>query len=112
MTAEELHEFLELLQATQIELRVSLDNSVAAALPVRPDNAIGRLTRQDALQTQQLALELRRRKRARLEQVDRAIRRMERGVYGICTRCEEEISLARLKVQPDAELCVRCAQRR
>jgi len=42
-------------------LQASLDESVDNASPVSPDNAIGRLTRQDAMQAQQMALEIRRR---------------------------------------------------
>jgi len=110
MTAEQLQEFRDLLQSTQVELRASLDESADSAAPVSPDSAIGRLTRQDAMQAQQMALEIRRRNRARLQQVELAMRRLESGDYGICARCEEEIPLARLRVRPEAQVCVRCAQ--
>ncbi|MBI4906256.1 MAG: TraR/DksA family transcriptional regulator [Acidobacteria bacterium] len=110
MTAEQLQEFRDLLEVTLAELRASLNASTAAAAPVSPDNAIGRLTRQDAMQAQQMALEVRRRNQARLQQVEAAIRKLESGDYGICVRCEEEISLARLRVRPEARVCVRCAQ--
>lgn len=110
MTAGQLEEFRELLHATQAELRASLSASAAQAAPVSPDNAMGRLTRQDAMQAQQMALEVRRRNQARLQQVEAAIRKLDSGAYGICVRCEEEISLARLRVRPEAPICVRCAQ--
>ena len=110
MTDEKLDEFRELLRSTRAELQASLDESADNAAPVSPDNAIGRLTRQDAMQAQQMALEIRRRNTVRLQQVELAMRRMEAGGYGICVRCEEEISLARLRVRPEAQVCVRCAQ--
>lgn len=112
MTTEQLQEFRDLLKATQADLRASLEESVGNASPVSPDNAIGRLTRQDAMQAQQMALEIRRRNQARLQQVELAIQRTERGNYGICVRCEEEIPPARLRVRPEAQVCVRCAQGR
>lgn len=110
MTAEQLQELRDLLKATEAELRASLDDAAGAASPVSPDNAIGRLTRQDAMQAQQMALEIRRRNQTRLQQIELAIGRMGRGDYGMCVRCEQEIPLARLRVRPEAQVCVRCMQ--
>jgi DnaK suppressor protein len=110
MTHEQLHEFGELLRSTRAELLASLDDSSGDAAPVSPDSSIGRLTRQDAMQAQQMALEIRRRNTVRLQQVELAMRRMEDGGYGLCVRCEEEIPLARLRVRPEAQVCVRCMQ--
>jgi DnaK suppressor protein len=112
MTDEQRKEFRYLLDATKQELLSSLGSSDSSATPVSPDNAIGRLTRQDAIQAQQMALEMRRRTELRLQQIDVAIRKMEQGEYGICVKCEEEISLPRLRVRPEALVCVRCAEGR
>jgi DnaK suppressor protein len=46
-----------------------------------------------------------------LGKIDEAIRRLERGVYGICAECGGEIAAARLKALPFATLCVSCQQR-
>jgi RNA polymerase-binding transcription factor DksA len=45
-----------------------------------------------------------------LEQVDQAIRRIERGTYGVCDKCGRPIDPERLKVLPEATLCVPCAR--
>lgn len=111
MTDPQLQEFTQLLRDTQTELEQSLADSSEEA-PVSPDSAIGRLTRQDAMQAQQMAIELRRRSRIRLQQVESALQRTETGSYGVCLRCEEDISLARLRVRPEATLCVECAERK
>jgi RNA polymerase-binding transcription factor DksA len=39
-----------------------------------------------------------------------ALKRIEEGSYGICAKCEEPISDARLEAVPYAPLCKRCAQ--
>jgi DnaK suppressor protein len=44
----------------------------------------------------------------KVESIDAALRAIERGTYGICERCGQEIDPARLEVRPDATLCVRC----
>lgn len=38
-----------------------------------------------------------------------ALTRLEKGQYGVCTRCGEEIEAARLKAIPEAERCIKCA---
>jgi DnaK suppressor protein len=45
---------------------------------------------------------------ALLAQVEDALVRMERGTYGICERCGEEIDYARLEAIAYATLCIRC----
>lgn len=96
------------LEALRKELTASLAETDDAA-PVEPDRAIGRLTRQDAMQAQQMALELRRRNRQRLQMIERALERLAAGEYGECTRCGAPISEARLKVKPETPICVECA---
>lgn len=98
-----------LLEDLRAELRAGLASNDDSTQPVSPDRAIGRLTRQDAMLAQQMALELKRRNQVRLGQVEQALRRVNQGTYGICARCEEEISLARLKVRPEAPFCIQCA---
>lgn len=43
-----------------------------------------------------------------LREVDEALARMERGVYGRCETCEAWIPKVRLKVVPHARLCIDC----
>ena len=99
--------FRGLLVAVRDELQASLEAESDDSKPVGPDPSIGRLTRQDAMQAQQMALEIKRRSKARLAQVGLALERVEHGTYGYCTRCEEEISEARLAVRPEAPACIR-----
>ncbi len=48
----------------------------------------------------------------RLVAIDSAFELLERGHYGICARCQEEIPLERLKALPFAILCVDCQEKR
>lgn len=45
-----------------------------------------------------------------LEQIERALERIEEGEYGVCEECECKIPKARLNAIPYANLCVRCAE--
>ena len=43
-----------------------------------------------------------------LRAIEAAIERVGDGSYGICTICEEEISVARLKAVPWTSVCIEC----
>jgi DnaK suppressor protein len=49
--------------------------------------------------------------RESLEQIERALRRLEEGTYGMCARCQDAIPEARLEAMPEAELCLSCKER-
>lgn len=71
---------------------------------------VGRLSRMDALQAQALHQETDRRRALAVTGIRKALARIERGEYGYCLECDEEIAAARLEVNPAVELCVQCAQ--
>lgn len=45
-----------------------------------------------------------------MDKIDRALGRMDEGVYGICSRCGKPIEKARLKALPYVDLCIKDAQ--
>jgi len=46
--------------------------------------------------------------RAAVDEIDRALAKMDAGTYGVCERCGNPIPKARLKALPYASLCVAC----
>ena len=46
--------------------------------------------------------------RAAVDEIDRAMAKLDTGRYGLCERCGEPIKRARLKVLPHAALCIAC----
>lgn len=46
--------------------------------------------------------------RAAVDEIDRALAKIEAGTYGICEKCNKPIPHARLKALPYAALCVQC----
>jgi len=45
-----------------------------------------------------------------LAQIEAAVRRIEKGVYGMCERCGQVINPERLEVLPYATTCLNCAR--
>jgi len=45
-----------------------------------------------------------------LNQINRSLKRIELGTYGVCNLCEETINVERLKVTLFAEQCISCKE--
>ncbi|HBB37292.1 MAG: Sporulation protein, yteA family [Candidatus Moranbacteria bacterium GW2011_GWC1_45_18] len=43
-----------------------------------------------------------------LEKIDAALLRMEKGTYGKCSNCQQEIPVERLRAYPQADTCLGC----
>ncbi|HUF04100.1 MAG TPA: TraR/DksA C4-type zinc finger protein [Aridibacter sp.] len=109
MDNQKQEEFRPIISERIKELKLRLSQEDRTADPVKPDNAIGRLSRVDAMQQQQMSLELRRARETELIRLERALNLIEKGEYGICPRCEDEIALKRLHASPDVIFCFECA---
>lgn len=46
--------------------------------------------------------------REQLQQIDKALERLDDGTYGLCQECHEPINPERLEILPYALLCVSC----
>lgn len=80
--------------------------------PIELDQArVGRLSRMDAMQNQQMAQELARRQQRKLSMIDGALRRIESGDYGECFVCGKEIAIRRLEVDPTNTRCIKCVDK-
>lgn len=109
MRSSEQERFRPVVERAIVDLKELLGVEDATAAPIEPDSAIGRLSRVDAMQQQQMSLEVRRQRQANLMRLERALKLIDDGEYGTCPRCEEDISLKRLEALPDAIFCIDCA---
>lgn len=72
--------------------------------------AVGRLSRMDAMQQQAMAQATARRRGARRERIKHALQRISEDEFGYCTECGEDIPAARLTLDPATPTCVSCAR--
>jgi len=107
------HEQLECQRQKLISLKAELEANLVdpdgMAGIVKLDGVMGRLSRMDAMQTQQMALALQRRQKEQLLRVQSALERIQQQNYGNCLRCQNPIRLSRLETIPEVVLCVNCA---
>ena len=100
----------KLLETERAELLEAISHYEVLARQKKP--GLGNHMADDGTEAfdQAASLALHRNEQALLAQVESALTRMDKGEYGICERCGEEIDFARLKAIPHAELCIRCQQ--
>ena len=87
---------------------LSQDGRATGALD---QQAVGRLSRMDAMQQQAMAQAGERARARDLQRIEAALRRIEEGEYGFCAECGGEIAEKRLEIDPMASLCIACAGR-
>ena len=108
---QKIPELREKMTARLAELETLQEESAEARAPVELDQAaVGRVSRIDAIQAQQMAKETARRRTIEMQRIKSAFLRMDKGDYGICIRCEEDIAIKRLENDPSVPTCIDCAR--
>lgn len=103
--------FRQRLLHMQEELAAEAAQTVEARATVMLDQqAVGRLSRMDALQQQAMAQATQRRRETRLTQIEAALLRLSADEYGYCADCGDEIASDRLKANPILMRCISCQQ--
>tara|TARA_R110000772_G_scaffold15324_12_gene44661 strand:+ start:1664 stop:2020 length:357 start_codon:yes stop_codon:yes gene_type:complete len=98
-----------LLQQKVIELEQQIVLAKPGTDTVALDQSkVGRLSRMDALQQQQMADSTLQQAKRRLTLLHRALLKIDTDEYGLCGLCGDEIGFSRLEVRPEAQLCLRC----
>jgi DnaK suppressor protein len=72
---------------------------------------VGRVSRIDAIQQQEMALAAERRRYQELQKIDGALKRIEADAFGYCLQCGEEITEKRLDFDPTVLSCITCVSR-
>ena len=77
--------------------------------PIAPENAIGRVSRMDAINNKsvnEVALKKAEEKLKKLQQVEKNIKSDN---FGQCIKCKKTIPIARILIVPESNKCVNCA---
>ena len=100
------------LEALRERVIAATEQGAEAARPVELDQTrVGRLSRMDALQGQEMARAAERRRDIELRKIDAALARLDSGDYGWCVSCGEEIAAERIRLDPAAPVCIDCARK-
>ncbi len=79
--------------------------------PIAPDNAIGRVSRMDAINNKSVMEAALRKARERLEGLKRHLDKLSTPDFGLCVKCRDEIPIERIFMAPQSSFCVNCARK-
>ena len=77
--------------------------------PIEPDNAIGRISRMDAIQNNSVVEAALRQSREKLQKLEYVLTRYGNEGFGICAKCNNLIPIGRILLVPESGFCVHCA---
>jgi DnaK suppressor protein len=106
MTKPETNAFRRTLESRQTELRNGTKGHERLEVDTSPDE----LDRIQQAAEREYVIGSMERNFSRMREVSGALRRLDAGTFGICGRCEEEISLKRLAAVPWAPFCIVCQE--
>lgn len=113
LTDHDFAHFNQRLESRREELKRLQEISLGSRAAVELDQtSVGRVSRIDALQQQQMALATERQRREEMVRIEAALLRISDGTYGECLECGEPIARKRLEFDPSMALCIDCAGRR
>ena len=77
--------------------------------PVAPDDAIGRISRMDAINNKSVTEASLRLAEEKLKNLQRVLSRVGTRDFGICIKCGKAIPAGRILYRPESLTCVDCA---
>ena len=77
--------------------------------PIAPENAIGRVSRMDAINNKSVTELALRKAEEKLKKLKIVEKEMQKQNFGICIRCNNNIPIGRLLIIPESRKCVNCA---
>ena len=78
--------------------------------PIAPENAIGRVSRMDAINNKCVNESALKKAELKLNNLNVAITKIDDSDFGMCIRCKKPIPIGRILLLPQAITCVHCAR--
>ncbi len=98
---------------TAIEEQKSFIQSLEeTSKPVAPDNAIGRLTRMEAINSKSISEASLNSARLKLSKLEKTLQKIDDPDFGVCAVCDNPIPHGRIMLMPESTVCVPCAEKR
>jgi len=110
MTKEERKQLEDLLRQEIVKTSEKIETLVELCKPIAPENAIGRVSRMDAINNKAISEAGLRQAEDKMQQLKLALSRINEENFGNCRRCGQAIQPRRLVLMPQSPFCVSCAQ--
>ena len=100
----------ELLNSEIVKTEEQVARYSDLAQPISPDNAIGRVSRMDAINNKSIVEAALRKTKDRLNGLKSSLGKLDSSDFGICVKCKNNIPIERILLAPQSSFCVNCAR--
>tara|TARA_B100001564_G_C20599165_1_gene651812 strand:+ start:355 stop:687 length:333 start_codon:yes stop_codon:yes gene_type:complete len=110
MNKEAKQEIKKRIQEELKKTQLSIDDYKESTKPISPENAIGRISRMDAINNKSVVEAALRKANEKLSKLKLVLEKVDDSDFGLCIRCGNPIPIGRILLMPQSRLCVSCAQ--
>lgn len=109
MSPSEIKDIVARIHAEIEKTQLEITELKELTKPISPENAIGRVSRMDAINNKSINENRLRTAENKLRKLNHALANSQEEAFGSCSRCGGDIQLGRLMLLPESSFCVRCA---
>lgn len=102
-------EVKETIESLLTKIESEIEELKELTKPIAPENAIGRISRMDAINNKSINEAALRTAQDKFRKLQISLKHLDEPDFGICVRCSEPIPLARILLVPESNRCVNCA---
>ena len=110
MNKAQLKKFKGLLEAKRDEIIKKAQQTLNEDMMLDASDLPDEMDLASSEYLQSFTFRLRGREKSFLDKIEKALRKIDEGTFGICEECGEEISVKRLEARPETTLCIRCKE--
>ena len=110
MNLKEKETFTKILNEEILTTEKSVLKYNELCKPISPDNAIGRVSRMDAINNKSVFDSALREAKKKLVQLKKIKSEINNENFGSCVNCKSNINMKRLMIRPSSRLCINCAK--
>ncbi len=109
LTQEDKRDIKERINKKMQDISERIDEYKELTKPIPPSEAIGRVSRMDAINNRSVNEAALRQLENHYKALEVALKRLEEDKFGRCVSCGEKIPTGRIIIMPSAIRCVKCS---
>ena len=109
LTQEEKRDIQDRINKKMSDLQERMDEYKELTKPIPPSEAIGRVSRMDAINNRSVNEAALRQLENQYTSLEEALKRLDEDKFGRCFSCGKKIPTGRILLMPGAIRCVRCS---
>ena len=110
MNKSQIEEIKLKLQAEIESTQHKINDYTELCKPIAPENAIGRVSRMDAINNKSVVAAALREAKKKIQQLQLMQTKTDDEDFGSCINCKQTIPFGRLMIRPHSKCCVNCAE--